>query len=160
MQLATANIRHNFFWNNFWQNLTLHCATLQNEWMGRFEFIFSMLRLCSRFQCWAASTSRKIIWALKYSYFSMEVNRKCLGSFLGIAICASSALFISVGNVIVKHLSHMDPFLFSCIRYGTIAMMASPVTMFKGKEMWKYQAFCYTVKWWKLFTEVQFIHSE
>ena len=83
--------------------------------------------------------SKSIIWALKYSYFSMEVNKKCLGSFLGIAICASSALFISVSNVIVKHLSHMDPFLFSCIRYGTIAMMASPVTMSKGKEMWKYQ---------------------
>ena len=90
--------------------------------------------------------SKSINWALKYSYFSMEVNKKCLGSFLGIAICASSALFISVANVIVKHLSHMDPFLFSCIRYGTIAMMASPVTMSKGKEMWKCQVFCYTVK--------------
>ena len=90
--------------------------------------------------------SKSINWALQYSYFSMEVNKKCLGSFLGIAICASSALFISVANVIVKHLSHMDPFLFSCIRYGTIAMMASPVTMSKGKEMWKYQVFCYTVK--------------
>ena len=58
----------------------------------------------------------------------MDTSR-ILKSFAGFGLCGASALSISIANVIVKHLAHVDSFLLSCIRYWTIFMITSPISL-------------------------------
>ena len=52
-----------------------------------------------------------------------------LRPLIGFAICAVSALIFCITNVMVKHLSHVNPFLISTIRFWIIGLMSTPISV-------------------------------
>ena len=59
--------------------------------------------------------------------FEMDWKTR-LKPLIGTAICAISALTFCITNVMVKHLSHVDPFLIAAIRFWIIGLLSTPVS--------------------------------